>query len=194
MIVTVFRSRLRDGLRDDYMALVERMVEIATKMPGYISHKGFFAEDGERCTIVEFESEETQRAWRMNAEHRNRRAVGQRDDRVAVGIDAHVRIAGLVQRIVGRLVDLPRLPPARSQMKHVGVDLVVRGVPVMVAANPKYSGLGIVEEPSSAHHISWGPENQPLAVEKFDLIYYRLLAFLQGKEICGVPRVAEHIG
>ena len=39
-------------------------------MPGYISPKGFFAEEGERCTIVEFESEEAQRAWRMNAEHR----------------------------------------------------------------------------------------------------------------------------
>ncbi len=41
----------------------------------------------------------------------------------------------------------------------------------------------IVKEPSSAHHISWGPENQPLALEKFDLLYYRLLAFLQGKEL-----------
>jgi len=70
MIVTVFRSRLMPGVRDDYVALVERMVAIASSMPGYISHKGFFAEDGERCTIVEFESEETQRAWRMNAEHR----------------------------------------------------------------------------------------------------------------------------
>jgi len=27
-------------------------------MPGYISHKGFFADDGERVTIVEFEHEE----------------------------------------------------------------------------------------------------------------------------------------
>ena len=70
MIVTVFRSRLMPGLRDEYVALVDRMVELAQSMPGYISHKGFFAEDGERCTIVEFESEEAQRAWRMNPEHR----------------------------------------------------------------------------------------------------------------------------
>ena len=46
------------------------MAELAQTMPGYISHKGFFAEDGERCTIVEFESEESMRAWRMNPEHR----------------------------------------------------------------------------------------------------------------------------
>jgi heme-degrading monooxygenase HmoA len=77
MIVTVFRSRLKPGLREDYVALVERMAELASSMPGYISHKGFFAEDGERCTIVEFESEEAQRAWRMHPDHRN----AQRDGR-----------------------------------------------------------------------------------------------------------------
>ena len=76
MIVTVFRSRLQPGLRDDYVALVDRMVQIATTMPGYISHKGFFAEDGERCTIVEFKSEETQRAWRMHPEHRDAQRKG----------------------------------------------------------------------------------------------------------------------
>ncbi len=70
MIVTVFRSRLKPGARDDYVKLLERMVELATRTPGYIAHKGFSAEDGERCTIVEFESEEAQRAWRMNPEHR----------------------------------------------------------------------------------------------------------------------------
>ena len=56
MIVTVFRSRLMPDAREDYVALVDRMVELAATMPGYISHKGFFAEDGERCTVVEFES------------------------------------------------------------------------------------------------------------------------------------------
>jgi len=70
MIVTVFRSRLRPGAREEYIALVDRMVELAKTMSGYISHKGFFAEDGERVTIVEFEHEEGMRAWRMNSEHR----------------------------------------------------------------------------------------------------------------------------
>jgi heme-degrading monooxygenase HmoA len=46
------------------------MNELAQTMPGYISHKGFFADDGERVTIVEFESEEGMRAWRTNSEHR----------------------------------------------------------------------------------------------------------------------------
>ncbi|MGB7258647.1 MAG: antibiotic biosynthesis monooxygenase [Pseudolabrys sp.] len=70
MIVTVFRSRLLPGVREDYVALAERMNELARTMPGYISHKGFFADDGERVTVVEFESEEGMRAWRMDSEHR----------------------------------------------------------------------------------------------------------------------------
>jgi heme-degrading monooxygenase HmoA len=69
VIVTVFRSRLRPGVRDEYVALVDRMAEIAKTMPGYVSHKGFFADDGERATIVEFETEEGMRAWRTNPEH-----------------------------------------------------------------------------------------------------------------------------
>ena len=45
------------------------MQQIAKTIPGYVSHKGFLADDGERVTIVEFEHEEGQRAWRMHPEH-----------------------------------------------------------------------------------------------------------------------------
>src|SRR5262249_52865080 len=76
MIIIVFRSRLRPGLREEYVALVDRMVELARTMPGYISHKGFFADDGERVTIVEFEHEEGLRAWRTNPEHRAAQKLG----------------------------------------------------------------------------------------------------------------------
>jgi heme-degrading monooxygenase HmoA len=69
MIVTVFRSRLLPGVKEEYLALVERMNKLATAMPGYISHKGFFADDGERVTIVEFESREAMQAWRLHPEH-----------------------------------------------------------------------------------------------------------------------------
>jgi len=62
MIVTVFRSRLRPGVREEYVALVDKIAAIARTMPGYLSHKGFFADDGERVTIVEFEHEEGMRA------------------------------------------------------------------------------------------------------------------------------------
>jgi heme-degrading monooxygenase HmoA len=70
MIVTVFRARLRPGLREEYLAIVDRMSALASSMPGYVSHKGFFADDGERVTVVEFESMDATRAWRMHPEHR----------------------------------------------------------------------------------------------------------------------------
>ena len=76
MIVTVFRSRLRPGVREEYVALVEKIAAIAKTMPGYISHKGFLSDDGERCTIVEFESEETHRGWAEHPEHREAQKLG----------------------------------------------------------------------------------------------------------------------
>lgn len=53
----------------EYAQWAERMSELAKKMPGYISHKTFFAQDGERVTLVEFESEAAQRAWAQHPEH-----------------------------------------------------------------------------------------------------------------------------
>lgn len=69
MIITVFRSRVRPEALQEYATWAARMSELARKMPGYISHKGFAAEDGERVTIVEFESEETLRAWSQHPDH-----------------------------------------------------------------------------------------------------------------------------
>lgn len=69
MIVVVFRSRLAPEAGEDYETTAARMDELAAKMPGYVSHKDFSAGDGERLTLVEFESEETMRAWRMHPEH-----------------------------------------------------------------------------------------------------------------------------
>jgi heme-degrading monooxygenase HmoA len=69
MIVAVFRSRLNPGVQDEYGPMAKHMSELARAMPGYISHKGFTAEDGERVTIVEFESEEALNAWSVHPEH-----------------------------------------------------------------------------------------------------------------------------
>ena len=79
MIVTVFRSRVRPEARQEYMQWAERMGVLAKKMSGYISHKGFLAEDGEGVTIVEFESEEAQRAWSVHPEHVDAKKKGRKD-------------------------------------------------------------------------------------------------------------------
>ncbi|MDB5933401.1 MAG: hypothetical protein JWQ01_745 [Massilia sp.] len=69
MLVTVFRSRLNQETADEYQRWAARMSALATEMPGYISHKGFAAPDGERVTIVEFASEEGLKAWATHPEH-----------------------------------------------------------------------------------------------------------------------------
>jgi heme-degrading monooxygenase HmoA len=79
MIVTVFRSRLRPEAMDEYGPMAARMSELAQTMPGYISHKGFTAPDGERVTIVEFDTEEHQRVWSTNIEHAAAKQKGRSD-------------------------------------------------------------------------------------------------------------------
>lgn len=69
MIVTVFRSRLNAESQEEYMRVATRMSMLAKSIPGYISHKGFTSDDGERVTIVEFESEEGLRTWATHPEH-----------------------------------------------------------------------------------------------------------------------------
>lgn len=69
MIVAIFRSRLNPGVAEEYGPMARHMSELARTIPGYVSHKGFSAEDGERVTIVEFESEEALQEWRVHPEH-----------------------------------------------------------------------------------------------------------------------------
>jgi heme-degrading monooxygenase HmoA len=69
MIVTVFRSRLRPENEAEYRQTAGRMSELARSMPGYVSHKVFVAEDGERVTVVEFEDEASQRQWATQLDH-----------------------------------------------------------------------------------------------------------------------------
>ena len=79
MIVTIFRSRLKPEAQEEYKQWAGRMSALAREMPGYVSHKGFVADDGERVTIVEFESEEAHRAWSSHPEHLEAKHKGRRD-------------------------------------------------------------------------------------------------------------------
>ena len=79
MMVTVFRARVKPEVQEEYMQWVGCMKALAKEMPGFISHKVFAAEDGERVAIVEFESEEAQRAWRLHPEHVDAQKKGRQD-------------------------------------------------------------------------------------------------------------------
>jgi heme-degrading monooxygenase HmoA len=76
MIVTIFRTRLNAQAQEEYGAMAKRMSELARAVPGYVSHKGFVAEDGEKVTIVEFETEQALREWKNHPEHIEAKRLG----------------------------------------------------------------------------------------------------------------------
>lgn len=75
-VITIFRSRLRDDGAAAYSEHAVRMSELARSMPGYVEHKIFIAEDGERVTVVTFADQATHDAWRTHPEHRDAQKAG----------------------------------------------------------------------------------------------------------------------
>ena len=70
-VVTVFRSRLRrDAAANGYAELARRMEDRARAMPGFVEFKTFAAPDGERVSVVVFDTIAHHHAWRDDAEHR----------------------------------------------------------------------------------------------------------------------------
>lgn len=69
MILTVFRSRMNPGVQETYGPMAKQMSELVSAIPGYVSHKVFVADDGERATIVEFEHEDALQQWRVHPDH-----------------------------------------------------------------------------------------------------------------------------
>jgi heme-degrading monooxygenase HmoA len=76
MVITVSRSRLEQDHADEVQTLADRMLALVQATPGFISYKSFRAEDGERCSIIEFESREHLQAWREHPDHRRAQALG----------------------------------------------------------------------------------------------------------------------
>ena len=68
--VIVFRNRL-DGESSDveYGLTAAKMLEKVRTMPGFVSFDAFESGDGERLSLIEFETVEQARAWGREAEH-----------------------------------------------------------------------------------------------------------------------------
>jgi heme-degrading monooxygenase HmoA len=75
-VVTVFRSRLRPGAEAEYEPVAAEMETLARAMPGFEDFKSFAAGDGERVSIVVFDSPETHAAWRDHPAHRRAQQLG----------------------------------------------------------------------------------------------------------------------
>jgi|GEM_PF-7116476 len=76
MLVTVFRSKLRPENAAEFQALADRMRALAEAMPGFLSYKVYRADDGERCSIIEFQTAEQLLAWRNHPEHVTAQELG----------------------------------------------------------------------------------------------------------------------
>ncbi len=62
-------KRRNDAAFDEYNRLAERMYNIVSGLPGFLSVKSFKAADGEELTVFRFASEEALEAWRTHPEH-----------------------------------------------------------------------------------------------------------------------------
>lgn len=70
-VVTIFRSRLlEDAETNGYSELAARMENRARAMPGFLDFKSFAAADGERLSVIVFDTIAHQHAWRDDPEHR----------------------------------------------------------------------------------------------------------------------------
>ena len=74
--MTVFRSRLREEGATAYAEHAARMSALARTMPGYVEHKVFIAEDGERVTLVRFADRASHEAWGRHPDHREAQRAG----------------------------------------------------------------------------------------------------------------------
>ncbi len=92
--ITVFRSRLRDDVPDRYFALAAELHDRAKGFPGFVEFKQFVADDGERVTLVTFDSAEHEAAWRDDPEHR----AAQQEGREHFYTEYDVAVCELQQR------------------------------------------------------------------------------------------------
>ena len=70
-IVTVFRSRLhQDAEANGYGELAVSMEVRARAMPGFVDFKSFSSSDGERLSVIVFDTIGHQHAWRDDSSHR----------------------------------------------------------------------------------------------------------------------------
>ena len=68
-VVTIFRSRLREGADAAYGEVADEMSALARTMEGFIDEKFYLSREGERVTIVRFRDVDSQRAWSQHPLH-----------------------------------------------------------------------------------------------------------------------------
>ena len=94
MVVITFRNRMAPGVDEqEYGQRVAKLFEIVAATPGFRGIRSYEAEDGERLSLIEFDSLESLAAWREHAEHR----VAQELGRQKYYAEYHLQICELVR-------------------------------------------------------------------------------------------------
>ena len=60
---------LTEQAGDDYGAMAAEMLARARTLPGFVDFKSYAASDGERLSVIHWESQETMRAWTDDVRH-----------------------------------------------------------------------------------------------------------------------------
>ena len=69
-VVTVFRSRRRDGTDEEYARVAAEMLTAARAIPGFVDFASFDGADGDRVSVVTFADRHAHAAWRVDPGHR----------------------------------------------------------------------------------------------------------------------------
>ena len=80
MVVVTFRNRFNPGVdMQEYGQRVGKLFEIVSAMPGFRGIRSYEGEDGEKLSLIEFDSHESLAAWRDQAEHRIAQELGRQN-------------------------------------------------------------------------------------------------------------------
>jgi heme-degrading monooxygenase HmoA len=94
MVVVTFRNRMAPGVDEqEYGQRVGKLFELVAAMPGFRGIRSYASEDGERMSVIEFDSHESLAAWRENAEH----AIAQELGKQKYYSEYHLQICELVR-------------------------------------------------------------------------------------------------
>ena len=93
-VITIFRSRRRPGSEADHLLLSAEMQAAARAVPGFVDFATFAADDGERVSLVTFDSPAAHDRWRDDPGHRRAQLRGRQEFylsySVQVGMCTHV--------------------------------------------------------------------------------------------------------
>jgi phosphoenolpyruvate carboxykinase (ATP) len=103
-------------------------------------------------------------------EHKHKVGLGHHGIRNAGRIHWNLSTPQLYEHIVKK---------GEGHVSHLGPIVVATGEHTGRAPNDKF----VVQEPSSRENVWWGKVNRAFSPEKFDLLYSRVLAYIQGKEL-----------